>query len=198
MSDRLGLGTQPDPLVVKFRAAHRTQACELWRERFGSMPHIEETLDDAVDSESCQAFVAVRPDDGVVGLGIAYLERPTTTDEWFPDGVSVPEAWDRVLTLFLNVVDSDCEGQGLGRTLMKRRLRWGQRNNADGAVATAWHNSHGRDARGLLTAAGFETVTTINDYYPDRNCPVCAGDGCHCAASIVIRPFTARDGGESV
>jgi len=195
VSNTLGVAIQPNSHIVEFRAAHRTQARELWRDRFGSLPYIEATLDDAVSTDTCKAFVAVRRDAGVVGLAVAYLEHPTVADEWLPDGVSLPDEWARVLTLVLNVVDSDYERQGLGRTLMERRLRWGKRNNADGAVATAWHNPQGRDARGLLTAAGFETATTIEDYYPERDCPVCSGDGCQCAASIVLRPFTDMCGG---
>lgn len=187
--------TQHPPVVTEYTPSHRDAVRQLWVRRFGRQPHIDDWLTSAADpNRRAVCFVALKEAE-VIGFGLAQhvsVEEATTT---WPADATLPASWDTVCELYLGVVDAAYERNGIGRRLLERRLAWGWGWHADGATATAWHNPDGRDARGLLAAAGFETLATADDFYSDdRECPVCDGV-CRCAASFVCRQYSGVDRG---
>ena len=168
----------------------------LWADRFGGDPSTRQKwIAAALDpAHSAAGFVAVGPDDHVVGTAFLDVGNREYTRRYLgldTLDLHVPLASQNGLFHFC-CVRADWEGRGVGSAFYERRLEELAARNVPHAFGVAWHRPAAVDSRALFEKYGFTPLASVDRYYARigrrSECPLCE-DTCTCDASLYGRPL---------
>ena len=188
-----------EPFSIRpLRRPDATPVQRLWATRFGGDPSTRQKwIAAALDpSHSAAGFVAVGPDDGVVGTAFLDVGDSDYTRQYL--GLDTLDLDVRLASrngLFhFCCVQSDWEGRGVGSAFYERRLERLTGQGVPRAFGVAWHRPSAPDSRALFEKYGFTRLMSVDRYYARvgrrPQCPVC-GDECTCDASLYGRPLAS-------
>lgn len=129
-----------------------------------------------------------------IGGAVASLEGHEECVDELPEGHFDGDALagDRNAWLWLNVVDPNWRGHGIGRDLFEYRLRWARAQGADMVFGYGWERD-GQSSRPLFEGYGFVPVQRFEQFYSDQStrdsCPDCGvwpddDRECDCGATL--------------
>jgi GNAT superfamily N-acetyltransferase len=148
-----------------------------------------DTLKFFCESPTCAVFGAF-DDARFVGCSVAGIlgERHFDFYKMYGSSLATKLLPGQIAHIIGVILKDEYRGQGIGKELLKVRLKWAREVGAKFALSNSWVSKQHFNSARLFEAGGFQVVTRFTNFNPygKTPCNFC-GDSCRCENIVFLK-----------